>query len=79
MWALVESHNRGKYNSFGGHVGYKIHNNNAQQTSDRGTHGGEIVACKTYIKSTLIKEEVWDVIKAVSLVAIRVAAVIVKI
>lgn len=79
MCALVESHNRGKYNSFWGHVGYKIHNNKAQHTSDRGTHGGEIVACKTNMNSTLIKEEVWDVIRAVSPVAIRVAAMIVKI
>jgi len=71
MWSLVETHNRCKYTSFWGHLGYKIHNNQAIQTSDRGTHGGELTACKTYMNSTNIKEEVWDVIKAVSPVPIR--------
>jgi len=79
MWALVETHDTRGQESFWNNIGFKTCLNKAQATSEHGSHGGEIVAAKTYMNTTLIKPEVWQVIKEVSPVQLRVAAMIVKI
>lgn len=79
MWSLVETHDTRDQSNFWKNIGFKTNNNKALPTSDLGSHGGEIVACKTYMNTTLIKQEVWDVIKEVPPTHIRVAAMLVKI
>lgn len=79
MWSLVETHDTKGIESFWKNIRFKTHNNKAQPRSDTGSHGGELVACKTYMNTTLIKQEVWDVIKEVSPTQIRIAAMLAKI
>lgn len=58
---------------------YEFHHNLDIPTSKKGSHGAELVACRDHLNCTLIKQKVWDTIKEVSLVPIRIAAVILKI
>jgi len=61
------------------HIKYKTHHNLASPTSKKGSHGGELVACRDHLNCTIIKQEVWNTIKEVSPVPIRIAAMILKI
>jgi len=60
-------------------LGYKCCINAAKTTSEFGSHGGEIVACKQHMNVTYIKQEVWDIIRSISPTDIRVAAMIMTI
>lgn len=60
-------------------LGYKSCINAAKTTSELGSHGGEIVACKQYMNCTYIKQEVWDIIRSISPADIRIAAMIITI
>jgi len=79
MWSIVETQDARGQEPFWNNIGFKTNLNKAQATSEHGSHGGEIVACKTYMNTTLIKQEVWDVIQKVSPTPLRVAAMLVKI
>lgn len=79
MWSLVETHDTRGQESFWKIIGLKTNLNSAQATSEHGSHAGGLIACTTYMNTTLIKQEVWDVIKEVSPTPLRVAAMLVKI
>jgi len=79
IWNLVETHERNEKSTFFHNLGYKSCINPAKTTSDLGSHGGEIVACKQHMNVTYIEQKVWDIIRDVSPADIRIAAMIVNI
>jgi len=79
IWALVETHERDSKSTFFKNLGYKSCINEAKSTSDFGSHGGEIVACKQHMDTTHIKPEIWNIIRSISPTDIRVSAMIVTI
>lgn len=79
IWNLVETHERNSESTFFHNLGYKSCINPAKITSDLGSDGGEIVACKQHMNVTYIEQKVWDIIRDISPADIRIAAMIVNI
>jgi len=85
------THNQGRYDIFGilethlidekpgfwRTLGCKCAENTAQQTSTRGSHGGEVIGYKSYLNSTKINPKVLQIIRDASPIPLRFVAVII--